>query len=91
MTWYQTQDGRDGCDQIQIVEVNRCLAVDARVGCLERDLSGLRVDQLPVLAVGLVGQCVADLLQVEAAQVRHLARIDPYSSPSLKKQTRSAA
>ena len=44
-----------------------------------------------LFVVGLVGQCVADLLQVEAAQVQHPARIDPSSSPSLKKQARSAA
>jgi hypothetical protein len=64
-------------DQVQLVEVDRCLAVDAGVGCPERDLSGLRVDQPPVFVVGLVGQRVADLLQVEAAQVQHHARIVP--------------
>jgi len=67
-------------DQIQIVEVNRCLAVDAGVGVPERNLSGLRVDQPPVFVVGLVGQYVADLLQVETAQVQRPTRIDPSST-----------
>ena len=78
-------------NQVQIVEVNRCLAVDAGVGVPERNLSGLRVDQPPVFVVGLVGQRAADLLQVEAAQVQDPTRIDPSLSPSLEKQTRSAA
>jgi hypothetical protein len=60
---------RIDADQVQIVEIDGCLAVDAGVGRPERDLSGLRVDQPPVLVAGLAGQRVADLLQVEAAQV----------------------
>jgi hypothetical protein len=40
-------------------------------------LSGLRVDQPSVLVVGLVGQRVTDLLQIQAAQLRHGTRIDP--------------
>jgi hypothetical protein len=34
----------------------------------------------PIFVVGLVGQRVADLLKVEAAQVQHQARIDHSSS-----------
>jgi hypothetical protein len=49
-------------DQVQFVEVDRCLPVDAGVGCPEGDLSGLRVDQLPVFVVRLISQRVADLL-----------------------------
>jgi hypothetical protein len=64
-------------DQVQFVEVDRRLAVDAGVGGPERDLSGVRADQPPVFLVGLVAQRVADLLQVEAAQVQHHARIVP--------------
>ncbi len=70
MSWYQTQDGSGSMQtRSNSSEVDRCLAVDAGVGCPERDLSGLRVDQPPVFVVGLVGQRVADLLQIQAAQV----------------------
>jgi len=64
-------------DQVQFVEVDRCLAVDAGAGGPERHLSSLRVDQPPVFVVGLVGQRVADLFKVEAAQIQHQARIEP--------------
>ena len=79
-TWTRTT--RIDADQVQVVEVDGCLAVDAGAGRPERDLSGLRADQPPVFVVGLVGQRVADLLQVEAAQVQHQARIDRSSSCS---------
>ncbi len=55
----------------------RRLAVNARVGCPERDLSSLRADQPLVPVIGLVSHRVTDLLQVEAAQVKHQARLDP--------------
>src|ERR1017187_6244642 len=53
----------------QLNWVDRGLVVGAGGGCAERDLSGLRVDQPPVLVIGLIGQRVSDLLQVEAARV----------------------
>jgi hypothetical protein len=46
-------------DQVQLVEVDRRLAVDAGVGRPERDLSRVRVDQPVMFVVGLVGQRVA--------------------------------
>ncbi len=73
---------RVDADQVQVVEIDGCLAVDAGVGRPERDLAGLRVDQPPVLVAVLVGQRVADLLQVETAQIQHQARIDRSSSCS---------
>jgi hypothetical protein len=62
-------------DQVQLIEVDRRLSVDAGVGRPEGDLSRVRVDQLVVFVAGLVGQRVRDLLQIEAAQVKHQARI----------------
>jgi hypothetical protein len=76
-------------DQVQLLEVDRRLAVDAGVGRPERDLSGLWVDQPPVFVAALVGQRVGDLLQIEAAQVRHGARIDPSSHASAEGATRA--
>jgi hypothetical protein len=70
---------RIDADQIRLVEVDGCLAADPGVGCPDRDFSSLRIDQPPVFVVGLVGQRVSDLLQVEAAQLKHRARIDPCS------------
>jgi antitoxin YefM len=63
-------------DQVQFLEVDRCLPVDAGVGCPGRDLSGVRVDQPLALVVGLVGQRAGDLLQIDAAQLKHHVRID---------------
>lgn len=63
-------------DQVQLVEVDWRLPVDAGVGRPERDLAGVRVDQPVVFVVGLAGQRVGDLLQIDAAQVKHQARID---------------
>jgi len=76
-------------DQVQLVEVDRRLPVDAGVGRPERDLPGLRVDQPPVFVVGLVGQRVGDLLQIEAAQVKHQTRIDPSSYATVEGATRT--
>ena len=58
--------------QVQVVEVDRGVAVDAAVGGPEHDLAGLRIDEPPVLIAGLVRQCSGDLLQVKLAQVQHL-------------------
>lgn len=66
----------DGCRSGPGREVDRCLAGDTGVGCPVHDLFGLRVDQPLVFVVRLVGQCVANLLQVEVAQVQHQGRLD---------------
>jgi hypothetical protein len=63
-------------DQVQFVEVDGCLPVDAGVSRPERDLSCVRVDQPVVFVIGLAGQCAGDLFQIEAAQVKHQARIN---------------
>jgi hypothetical protein len=75
-------------DQVQLVEVDRRLAVDAGVDCPECDLAGVRVDQPVVFVVGLVGQRVRDLLQIDVAQVQHLARISLSPCPHSRTGTR---
>ena len=62
-------------NQVQFIEVNGCLPVDAGVSRPEHDLSRVRVDQPAVFVIGLVGQCASDLLPIEAARVKHQARI----------------
>ncbi len=42
-----------------------------------------------VFVVGLVGQRVGDLLQIEAAQVKHQTRIDPSSYATVEGATRT--
>lgn len=56
--------GREGvdADQIQVIEVDGCLAVDTGVGSPEHDLPGLGIDQPAMLVVGLVGKSGSDLL-----------------------------
>jgi hypothetical protein len=61
---------RVAADQVQVVEVNGCLAVDPGVGGPEHDLSGLRIDQPAMLVVCLVRKSGSDLLQVKAAQIK---------------------
>ena len=63
-------------DQVQFIEVDWGLPVDTGVSGPERDLSRVRVDQPVVFVIGLVGQRVGDLFKIEAAQVKHQARID---------------
>jgi hypothetical protein len=55
--------GRQGidADQVQIVEVDRRYPVDAGIGRPEYDLTGSRVDQPPVLIVGLISQRLRNL------------------------------
>ena len=77
---------RVDADQLQFLEVDRCLPVDAGVGCPERDLSGLRVDQPLAFVVGPVGQRSGDFLQIDAAQVKHHARIDPTARQYLRRE-----
>jgi hypothetical protein len=62
--------------EVQLVEADDRLAVGAGIGCPQRDLTGPPVDQSPVFAVGLGGQRVADLLQIQAARPKHEARMD---------------
>ena len=64
-------------DQVQLIEVNGCLAVDPGVGLPENDFSGLRVDQPPLPVVSLVRQLGGDLPEVKAAQIKHRASVIP--------------
>lgn len=58
-------------DQVEIVKVDRVLTVDACVAGPERDLTGLWVDQPPVLIVALVDQGGCDLFNVDSVEVQH--------------------
>ena len=71
--------GRKGVygDEIQLVEFDRVLPVDARVAGPVRHLASARVDQPPVLVVSLIPQRRCDLLNVDVAKVQHLLRVEP--------------
>jgi hypothetical protein len=76
--------GREGvdADQVQVLEVDGCLAVDTGVASPQHDLSGLRIDQPAMLVVGLVAKSGSDLLQVQAAQVKHRITISRQTWPA---------
>ena len=64
-------------NQVQIIKIDRRLPINAGTGRPEHDLSRARIDQPVVLIVGLVSQRVGDFLQIDAAQIKHHARIGP--------------
>jgi len=68
---------RINADQVELVEAGGGLAVDPGAGRPENDFSGLRVDQPPVLVVGLVRQRGGDLFEVKVAQIQHRASVIP--------------
>src|SRR5436309_14066749 len=76
--------GRQGVDaeQVQVIEVDGCLAVDTGVASPEHDLSGLRIDQPAMLVVGLLGKSGSDLLQVQAAEAMHRITISRQMWPA---------
>jgi hypothetical protein len=62
-------------DQIQLVEIDRVLPIDAQLGGPEHGVAGSRVDQPPVFIVGLIGQRGGDLVQIEPIQIEHRSKI----------------
>ena len=63
----------NGCDreQVQLIEVDRVLAVDAGVRGPEGDLTGPGIDEPPVSVIGLIRKCSRDLVHVERVQIEH--------------------
>jgi hypothetical protein len=69
---------RQGPDhgEIQLVEVDGVRAVDATLAGPQDDLSGVRVDQMPVLVVEvLVRQRERDLVEVEPLDLQHYSSV----------------
>jgi hypothetical protein len=64
-------------DEIELVDLDGVLPVDARVAGPERHLARLRVDQPSVLVVSLIRWRGCDLVNVDSAQVEHLLRLEP--------------
>lgn len=67
-------------NQIQLLEVDRVLPIDACVNRSEHDMPGPWVDQPSVLVVGLIRQRRRNLVHVELVQVQHPFRVDPEPS-----------
>ena len=78
MSWYQTWDGRGvDRDQVQLVEFDRVLTIDARVAGSESNLARSRVDQPSMFIVGLIRQRGGDLLNVNSFQAEHPVSVGP--------------
>jgi len=54
----------------------------------EHDLAARRIDQPSAFKVGLIGQRGRDLIQIEAAQVQHAARIARRTDPVKQRRQR---
>ena len=63
-------------DQVQLVELDRVLAINTRVAGPEGHLPGSWVDQ-PMLVVGLIGQRGGYLLNIDGVQLKHLVSVRP--------------
>ena len=61
--------------EVQLIDLDGILPVDARVAGPERHLARARVDQPSVLVVSLIRQRSGDLLNVDSAQVEHPLRV----------------
>ena len=64
-------------NQIQLVELDRVLPIDACINRPERDLASPWVDQPSVLVVGLIRQRRRNLVHVELVHVEHPLSVDP--------------
>jgi hypothetical protein len=67
----QTQDGSES-DQVQLVKVGQCLAVDAGTSSPEHDLVCVRLDQSQVFMVGLIGRRSPGKLKIRGNAWAHL-------------------
>ncbi|WP_295696897.1 hypothetical protein [Lapillicoccus sp.] len=67
------RDRFDG-NEVQLVDLDGVLAIDACVARPERDLARARVEQPSVLVVRLIRESGGDLVNVDPAQVQHPLR-----------------
>lgn len=72
-------------DEVQLVELDGVLAVNAGVTGPEHHLAGARIDQPTMLVVSLVGQRGGDVLDVDGVQIQHVISV---GLPLLKGQSR---
>lgn len=63
-------------NQIQLLQVDWVLPVDAGVAGPERHFTRVRVEEPSVLVVGLICERGCDLLNVDSNQVEHLLRLE---------------
>jgi hypothetical protein len=64
-------------DEIELVDLDGVLPVDARVAGPEGQLTRSRVDQPPVLKVSLISQSRCDLINIDSAEIEHPLRVRP--------------
>lgn len=71
-------------DEVQFVDLDGVLSIDAGVAGSERDLAGSGIDQPLMVEVVLISQRGGDLLKVDAVQSKHPVRLDP--APGIVKE-----
>lgn len=64
-------------DEVQLVDLDGILPVDARISGLEDDRTRSRIEHPSVVVVGLVRRRGGDLLNVDAVQVEHAVSPKP--------------
>jgi hypothetical protein len=64
-------------DEIDLVDVERVLPIDARVAGPEGHLTRSRVDQPSVLKVSLISQGRCDLIHIDSAKIEHPLTVGP--------------
>lgn len=62
-------------DEIELVDLDGVLPIDARVAGPEGHLTSSRVDQPSVLEVGLISQGCCDLINIDSAKIEHSLRV----------------
>lgn len=60
---------------VQLIDVDRVVAIDATVTGPEHDLPTLWVDQPPMVVVSLVGQRRGDFFDIDGIQVEHVVSV----------------
>ena len=68
-------------NEVQLVDLDGVLPIDAGVAGPERHLARSRVDQPSVLVVGLIRERGGDLLNVDPAQVEHPRTLQGVAKP----------
>jgi hypothetical protein len=64
-------------EEVELVDLDWVLPVDACVAGPEHYLARARVNQPPMFEVSLIRQRAGDLLNVDSAQVKHPLRLEP--------------
>lgn len=76
-------------DQIELLDLDGVLPINARIAGPEDDLTRSRVDQPSVLKVSLIGESRCDLINIDSEKIEHPLRVRPEHT-SLEKRSTAA-